>query len=68
MTRDQHWIHKHFEELVDNYAGRYVAVANEELFVGDSLMEVRQEALKKYPNVNPSILWVPHPEHFICTV
>lgn len=68
LTKDQEWIHKHFEELVDNYAGRYVAVANEELFVGDSLKEAREKALQKYPNVNPSVLLVPRPEHFVCAL
>ena len=68
MTRDQQWIHDHFEELVDSYAGRYVAVANEELFVGDSMKEARDKALKKQPHVNPSILRVPRPQDFVCAV
>ena len=68
MTKDQKWIHAHFEELVDNYAGRYVAVANEELFVGDTASEVEEMARKKHPQTIPSVLLVPHPEHFICAV
>jgi hypothetical protein len=68
MTKDEQWIHDHFEELVDAYAGRYVAVANEELFVGDSPKEVEEKARQKYPNSIPSVLGVPHPEDFICAV
>jgi len=65
FTKDQEWIHKHFEELVDQYAGRYVAVANEELFVGDSPKEVEEKARQKYPDSIPSVLRVPRPVDFI---
>jgi len=65
FTKDEAWMHKHFEELVDNYAGRYVAVANEELFVGDSPKEVEEKARQKYPGSIPSVLRVPRPEDFI---
>lgn len=68
MTKDQKWIHAHFEELVDNYAGRYVAVANEELFVGDSTKGVHEQAKAKHPDSIPSLLRVPRPEDFICAV
>lgn len=68
MTEDEKWVHQHFEELVDNYAGRYIAVANEELFVGDSAKEVEEKARRKYPGTIPSVLRVPRPEDFICAV
>jgi len=68
LTKDEEWIHEHFEEIVDNYAGRYVAVANEELFVGESGSEVEHIARKKYPAIIPSVLRVPHPDDFICAV
>ena len=68
MTQDQQWIHRHFEELVEKYSGKYVAVANEELFVGDSLKDVRTKARTKHPTKNPSILRVPQPADFLCAV
>lgn len=68
MTKDQQWIQEHFEELVDKFAGRYVAVANQEILVGDSLRQVRENALQRYPAVNPSILRVPHPEDLVCAL
>jgi len=68
MTKDEQWIHNHFEELVDTYAGRYIAVANEELFIGESPKEVEEKARQKYSNSIPSVLYVPHPEDFICAV
>jgi hypothetical protein len=37
MTKDQEWIVKHFEELVERYGGKFIAVSNEEIVaVGDS--------------------------------
>ena len=68
MTKDQKWIQEHFEELVEKFAGRYIAVANEELVVGGTLQEVRENARRKYPAVIPSILHVPHPEDFVCAL
>ena len=68
MTKDQQWIHDHFEELVDKYAGKYVAVANGELFVGDSSKEAHEKAKAKHPESIPSELRVPRPEDFICAV
>ena len=29
MTKDQEWVVKHFEELVEKYGGKFVAVSNE---------------------------------------
>ena len=66
MNKDEEWIRKHFEELVDNYAGKFVAVSNEELFEGKSYKEAREAAMKKYPAVNPSIIQVPRAEDLIC--
>jgi|GEM_PF-6005340 hypothetical protein len=31
MKKNQKWIVKHFEELVDKYGGKYIAVANEKV-------------------------------------
>lgn len=68
MTKDQQWIQEHFEELVDKFAGSYIAVANQELVIGKSLQEIRHKAQQKHPTVNPSILRVPHPEDFVCAL
>ncbi len=68
MTKDDKWIQVHFEELVEQFAGRSIAVANQELFVGDNLKEAFELARKKYPKVIPSALRVPHPEDFLCAL
>jgi len=67
MTKDHKWIHEHFEELVEKYAGKYVAVANEELIaVGESRKDVEWVARGKYPDITPSVLLVPREEDFTC--
>jgi len=69
MTKDHKWIHEHFEELVEKYAGKYVAVANEELVaVGETAGEVDSKARKKYAGIIPSVLLVPREEDFICAL
>jgi len=67
MTEDHKWIHEHFEELVEKYAGRYVAIANGELVaVGESREDVESLAREKYPETIPSVLLVPREEDFTC--
>jgi hypothetical protein len=44
LTEDQKWIHEHFSELINNYAGKYVSVAGGGLVaVGDSAKEVEDD-------------------------
>jgi hypothetical protein len=66
LTKEDRWISEHFEELVDTYAGRYVAVVGEKVVsVGSTLRKVSDEARKKYPSRQPTILPVPRPQDFI---
>ena len=67
MLDDEKWVHKHFSELVEKYAGKYVAVTKDGIVaVSDSAKEVKEIAQKKYPNTIPSILRVPREEDFLC--
>jgi hypothetical protein len=67
MSKDQEWIQKHFSELVEKYATKYVAVVNEEIAgIGDSAFEAEKKALEKYPDALPSVLLVPRDEDFVC--
>ena len=65
---DDEWIRRHFEELVDKYAGQYAVVADGELFVGYDPVQLETEAHKKHPGVIPSVLRVPRPEDFTCAL
>ncbi len=67
MTKDQEWIVKHFEELVEKYGGKFIAVSNEEIIaVGDSSKVVDDIAREKNPDVIPSVIHVPREENLTC--
>jgi len=67
MEKDDLWIVEHFSELVTKYAGRAIAVVNEQLVaVGDSEVEVELIAKEKYPNKIPSVLTIPREEDMAC--
>jgi Family of unknown function (DUF5678) len=67
MDRDDLWIVEHFSELVTKYAGKYVAVVNEQLVaVGDSRRDVEAKAREVEPEKIPSVLRVPREEDMVC--
>ena len=67
MDKDDLWIVEHFSELVDRYAGKYVAVVNETLVaVGESGKEVEDRAREIEPHKIPSVLLVPREEDMAC--
>jgi hypothetical protein len=67
MDKNSRWIVKHFSELVDKYAGKYIAVVNEGLVaVGDSRAEVEKKAKGVEPEKMPSVLKVPREEDMAC--
>jgi hypothetical protein len=67
MDKDDLWIVEHFSELVDKYAGKAIAVVNEQLVaVGDSELDVELVAKEKYPGRIPSVLTVPREEDMAC--
>ncbi len=69
MHKDDRWIVDHFEELVTKYAGRYIAVVNEQVVVvGRRAKEVDDTAREKYPDHVPSVLFVPREEDLICAL
>ena len=67
MVTAHEWIQRHFKELVDNYAGNYVAVVgNKVISVGRSSKDVEAEARKKSPGKKLSIILVPKREDLHC--
>jgi len=67
MSKAHKWIQSHFKELVDNYAGKYVAVADDKVITsGLSSKKVEEEALKKYPGKKLSIILIPRTEDLNC--
>jgi len=67
MDKDDLWVVEHFSELVTKYAGKYVAVVNEQLVaVGDSRRDVETKARELQPDKIPSVLRVPREEDMVC--
>jgi hypothetical protein len=67
MDKDDLWIVEHFSELVEKYAGKAIAVVNEQLVaVGNTELEVELIARQKYPDKIPSVLTVPREEDMAC--
>jgi len=67
MDKDDLWIVEHFSELVTKYAGKYVAVVNEQLVaVGETRMEVEKKAREIESKKIPSVLRVPREEDMAC--
>ena len=65
---DDEWIRRHFEELVDKYAGQYAVVAAGELFIGEDARRLFAEARRKHPDVVPTGMPVPRPQDFVCAL
>ena len=67
MSAAQKWIQRHFKELVDHYAGNYVAVTDSGIIsVGHSSKAVEEEARRKSPKKKLSIILVPKREDLNC--
>lgn len=63
--KDNFWIMEHFEELVEKYGGRFVAVARQNVTgVGRTCVEAENKSLKKCPYVLPSVLHIPQAKDF----
>ena len=67
LNKDDVWIRKHFENLVEKYEGKYVAVVDEKIVgVGSTRVEAESTAMKLYPDKLPSVILIPHKEDFEC--
>ena len=57
---DSFWFSEHYDEIKEKYKGKYTAVVNEELFVGETAEEVEAQAKKKYPGREPLVDYIPY--------
>lgn len=63
MDRDDRWIAKNFQKLIDLYGGRYVAVvARKVVAVGSRPETVEDRARVATGSDVPSVVWVPSRE------
>jgi hypothetical protein len=66
QNKDFLWLNQHTPELQEKYAGKWVAVINQEIVgSGDSAAEAYDKSQKKYPNVRPLLDFVPTEECLI---
>lgn len=66
--KDDELIRENFEKLVNEHPGQYIAVANEELFIGSTREVVEKAAKKKHPRIIPSVMQIPRPESLTCAL
>ncbi len=67
MKRAQKWITENFEELVNNYGGKYVAVAGERVIAATlTAKEAMETARKVAKEEEISLLKVPREEELVC--
>ena len=61
------WYADHFEELVDQYGSKVIAVVdNKVVAVADTEKEAYQKAKADYPNAIPFVLAIPTEEELAC--
>jgi hypothetical protein len=64
---DHQWVRDHLQELIDNYAGKYVGVLDGRiLLVSEDPVEIDRLAAEKFPGRLPSVVPVPFEEDFDC--
>jgi Family of unknown function (DUF5678) len=67
LKRLDDWYTEHFEELVEKYPGKAVAMVNGEIVeVGDSERGLDRRARKRYPGETPFVIRVPTEQELIC--
>lgn len=62
FTADQEdfeWFAGHAQEIEEQFKGKYIAIVNKEVFVGDSFEEAEQKAKAKHPERDPYVEFIP---------
>ncbi len=65
------WLAEHFENLVDQYAGRYILVVDGKVVYTDkdgSPKQIAQKAKARFPHTVPLFFRVPRPHEFVCAL
>lgn len=67
LDPDDRWVYDHFPDLATKYAGKYIAVAHQELVaVGEDPYEVDRQLREKYPDAVPYVIYIPRGEEIQC--
>lgn len=57
---DDKWLSEHSAEIWENYKGKYIAVVEQSLFVGDTLEEAISKAKEKCSERRPLVRHIPY--------
>lgn len=69
MSKNNLWINKNFEKLVENHAGRCVAIIDGKVIaVASDQMTAYRKASQKYPNKKPTVLRIPRKRELVCAL
>jgi enamine deaminase RidA (YjgF/YER057c/UK114 family) len=61
------WYTRLFEELVEKYPGKAVAIVNGKIVeIGETEVEVDRLARRRFPEEIPLVVTVPTPEELVC--
>jgi hypothetical protein len=67
LERYNDWMIAHYEELVEKYPHKAIAIVESEIVaVGNTEKEVEDIARKKYPKKVPFVTTLPSEEDFVC--
>lgn len=67
-SKDDEWLRKNLAKLVEKHAGKYVVVAQGEVFIGRDAAALEKKAREKYPGTIPSGMPIPSPKDFSCAL
>jgi len=57
---DDKWLSQHSAEIWEKYKGKYIAVIEQTLFIGDTWEEAISKAKEKYPDRIPLVRHIPY--------
>lgn len=56
---DFEWFSENAKKIEEKYRGKFVAILNKEIFVGDSFKEAERKAKEKHPERDPYVDYIP---------
>ena len=65
MQEEHRWLSEHFDELIDQYAGKMVAIQGGKVVaVGDNATEIYRPFREAGQTIMPLLVSIPHPEEW----
>jgi len=60
VTADSNWLSQHSAEIWEKYKGKYIAIVEQTLFVGDTWEEAISKAKERCPERGPLVRHIPY--------